>query len=107
MLGASECDIAVDTACSERFEIGFAAVARVAEACSGLRPRLFSIASTKGTNLALIAAALREFVRDNDLGLCVDGCLCVIGLDEHFHFDFANAAVGSVKLRCAGIRFVR
>ena len=41
------------------------------------------MASTKGT-MALIAAALREFVRDNELGLCVDGCLCVIGLDKAF-----------------------
>jgi hypothetical protein len=32
--------------------------------------------------LALIAAALREFVRDNDLGVSVDRCLCVIGLDD-------------------------
>ena len=38
--------------------------------------------SDQGHQLALIAAALREFVRDNDLGVRVDGCLCVIGLDE-------------------------
>ena len=31
---------------------------------------------------ALIAAALRQFVRDNDLGACVDGGLCIIGLNE-------------------------
>src|SRR4029077_5444617 len=29
VLGASRCDIAVETTCYERFEIGFAAVARV------------------------------------------------------------------------------
>src|SRR6202049_2401063 len=29
VLGASRCDIAIDTTCYERFEIGFAAVARV------------------------------------------------------------------------------
>ena len=50
VLGPSGCDITVDTTGYERFEIGFAAVAGVREACSGLRPRLFSIAATKGTN---------------------------------------------------------
>ena len=50
VLGPSGCDITVDTTGYERFEIGFAAVAESAEACSGLRPRLFSIAATKGTN---------------------------------------------------------
>jgi hypothetical protein len=29
--------------------------------------------------LAVIAAALGEFVRDNDLGVSVDRCLCVRG----------------------------
>ncbi len=42
VLGASRRDIAVDTTYYERFP-------ESAEACSGLRPRLFSIASTKGT----------------------------------------------------------
>ena len=48
-----------------------------------------------------------QFVRDNDLGLCVDGCLCVIGLDKAF-LRLHNAAVriGEVALRL-GIRFVR
>jgi hypothetical protein len=48
VLGASGSDIAVNTVCFERFEVGFAAVA--AETCSGLRPRLFSMASIRGTN---------------------------------------------------------
>jgi len=55
-------DIAVDTVCFERLEIAFAAVAESAEACSGLRPRLFSMALIRGT-AGLIAAALRQFVR--------------------------------------------
>ena len=38
-----------------------------AEASVGLRPRLASMASTRADQLAPIAAALREFVRDNDL----------------------------------------
>jgi hypothetical protein len=50
------------------------------------------MAIDQGHQLALIAAAPREFVRDNDLGLCVDGCLCVIGLDQTF-LRLHNAAV--------------
>jgi hypothetical protein len=33
-----------------------------------------------GGSATLIAAALREFVRDNDLGVSVDRCLCVYRL---------------------------
>src|SRR4029077_2950423 len=54
-----------------------------------------------------IAAALREFVRDNDLGVSVDRCLCVIGLGEAFlRLHDAAFRVGEVALRL-GIRFVR
>jgi hypothetical protein len=53
----------------------------------------------QGHQLALIAAALRQFVRDNDLGACVDGGLCIIGLNEP-SFDFMMRLSGSVKLRC-------
>jgi hypothetical protein len=57
--------------------------------------------------LIMYAAALREFVRDNDLGLCVDRCLCVIGLDEAFlRLHDAAVRIGEVALRL-GIRFVR
>ena len=61
----------------------------------------------QGHQLALIAAALREFVRDNDLGVSVDRCLCVMGLDEAFlRLHDAAVRIGEVALRL-GIRFVR
>src|ERR1035437_6878816 len=51
--------------------------------------------------------ALREVRRDNNLGVCVDGCLCVIGLDEAIlRLHDAAFRIGEVALRL-GIRFVR
>jgi hypothetical protein len=63
-----------------------------------LRPRLFSMASIRGHQLALIVAKLRQFVCDNDLGASVDGRLCVISLNEAIPY-FMMRLSGSVKLR--------
>src|ERR1019366_245562 len=54
-----------------------------------------------GHQLALIVAALRQFVRDNDLGACVDGGLCIIGLNEAvLRLHDAAFRIGEVALRC-------
>ena len=52
-------------------------------------------------------AALREFVRDNDLGVGIDDCLCVIGLDEAIlRLHDAAFRISEVALRL-GTGFVR
>src|SRR4029077_17978622 len=57
--------------------------------------------------LALIVAALRQFVRDNDLGARVDGGLCIIGLNEAILLlHDAAFRIGEVAWRL-GIRLVR
>src|SRR4029077_8373875 len=61
----------------------------------------------QGHQLTLIVAALRQFVRDNDLGACVDGGLCIIGLNEAIlRLHDAAFRIGEVALRL-GIRLVR
>src|SRR5674476_560897 len=61
----------------------------------------------QGHQLALIVAALRQFVRDNDLGACVDGGLCIIGLNEAIlRLHDAAFRIGEVALRL-GIGLVR
>jgi hypothetical protein len=58
----------------ERFEIGFAAVAGF---LIRLAAEIVLDGLDQGHQLALIVAALREFVRENDLGACV--YLCTVG----------------------------
>src|SRR5258708_19468663 len=61
----------------------------------------------QGHQLTLIVAVLRQFVRDNDLGPCVDGGLCIIGLNEAIlRLHDAAFRIGEVALRL-GIRLVR
>src|SRR4029077_4036080 len=61
----------------------------------------------QGHQLALIVAALGQFVRDNDLGACVGGGLCVIGLNEAIlRLHDAAFRIGEVALRL-GIGLVR
>src|SRR5258705_13973242 len=56
---------------------------------------------------ALIVAALRQFVRDNDLGACVDRGLCIVGLNEAIlRLHDAAFRIGEVALRL-GIGLVR
>jgi hypothetical protein len=43
------------------------------EASLGFRPRFFLILSTSATVPVLIAHALRQAVRHDDLGFCIDG----------------------------------
>ena len=65
------------------------------------------MASIRGTQLALIVAALRQVVRDNDLGAGIDGGLCIIGLNEAIlRLHDAAFRIGEVALRL-GIRLVR
>src|SRR5258708_2528521 len=60
----------------------------------------------QGHQLTLIVAVLRQFVRDNDLGPCVDGGLCIIGLNEAIlRLHDAAFRIGEVALRL-GIRLV-
>src|ERR1700704_4207691 len=57
--------------------------------------------------MALIVAALSQFVRDNDLGPCVDGGLRVIGLHEAIlRLHDAAFRIGEVALRL-GIGLLR
>src|SRR5258707_6382282 len=61
----------------------------------------------QGHQLALMVAALGQFVRDNDLGACVNGGLGVIGLNEAIlRLHGAAIRIGEVALRL-GIRLVR
>src|SRR4029077_7328644 len=61
----------------------------------------------QGHQFTLIVAALRQFVRDNDLGACVDGGLCIISLNEAIlRLHDAAFRIGEVALRL-GIRLVR
>src|SRR4029077_5934439 len=54
----------------------------------------------QGHQLALIVATLRQFVRDNDLGACVDGGLRVISLNEAIlRLHDAAFRIGEVALR--------
>src|SRR5882762_1367068 len=65
VLGASGCDITVDTVCFQRFEIGFAAVAGVRRGLLRLATKIVLDGLDQGHQLTLIAAALRQLVRDN------------------------------------------
>ena len=107
MLGASGRDIAVNAVCFECFEIGFAAVAGVRRDLIRLAAEIVLGGLDQGHQLALIVAALRQFVRDNDLGACVDGGLCIVGLNEAIlRLHDAAFRIGEVALRL-GIRLVR
>src|ERR1700680_4453070 len=107
VLGASGRDIAVNAVCFERFEIGFAAVAGVRRGLIRLAAEIVLDGLDQGHQLALIVAALRQFVRDNDLGACVDGGLGIVGLNEAIlRLHDAAFRIGEVALRL-GIRLVR
>jgi hypothetical protein len=64
VLGASGRDIAVDAVCFERFEIGFAAVAGIRRGLLRLAAEIVLDGLARGHQLALIVAALPQFVRD-------------------------------------------
>src|SRR6202041_3407499 len=99
--------IAVNAVYFERFEVGFAAGAGVRRGLIRLAAEIVLDGLDQGHQLALIVAALRQFVRDNDLGACVDGGLCIVGLNEAIlRLHDAAFRIGEVALRL-GIRLVR
>src|SRR5258707_424813 len=107
VLGTSGRDIAVDTVCFQRCEIGFAAVTGVRRGLRWLAAEIILDGLDQGHQLALIVATLLQFVRDNDLGACVNGGLCVIGLIEAIlRLHDAAFRIGEVALRL-GIGLVR
>src|SRR5277367_4194585 len=100
MLGRSDRDIAADAALSQSFEVGFAAIPGVGRSLLRLAAQIGLDAVEQRHQLVLVTHLCDQVVRDDDLGLAVDGGLGVIALDEAvLGLQDAALGIGEVALR--------
>ena len=102
MLGASGGDVAVDArARSSACKIGLAQIAAVGGGLLAVCGRgSLSMPSISADQLAMVARARCQFVRDDDLGLAIDGGLRIVALDVAvLGLQDAALRIGEVALR--------
>src|ERR1700734_1651921 len=108
-LGPTSCDVSADPAIGQGAEVGLAAVTGIGGSFLGLTAEVVFDPVHQRNELVLIAHALRQAVRHDDLGFCIDGGLRVVALDVAvLGQKHAALGIGEVSLRLAlGLLFRR
>ena len=107
MLGTPRCDVAGDLAFGQRLEVRLAGVAGIGRGFLGLAAEILFNLIDERHELILVAHALRQAMRDDDLRRAIDSGLCVEALDVAI-LGLQDAAfrIGEVALRPDALRDV-
>jgi hypothetical protein len=106
VLGPTSCDVCADPAICEGAEVGLAAASGIGGSFPGLPAEvLFDLVHERNVPV-LIAHALRQAVRHDDLGFCIDGGPRALALDVAAQQEpegRRHSLVGGGSLRCERI----
>src|SRR5579864_8746563 len=108
MLGPTRCDVSADAAIGQGAEVGLAAVPSIGGSFLGLAAKVLFDPVHERNELVLIAHALRQAMRHDDLGFCIDGGLRVVALDgavlgqKHAALGIGEVSLGLALGSCLG-----